>query len=90
MSGDAAGILDVLYTHAIEGTYCHPGYGGNANRSGWTEIKFPGESQPRGTTPRRSASADGLDPIDPTGVIAMVLGDMEAAALRLARRPGGR
>ena len=29
MQGDAAGFRDVLFTHAIEGTYSVPEYGGN-------------------------------------------------------------
>lgn len=73
MSADAAGFLDILYTHTLEGTYSDPFYGGNANRSGWTEIKFPGPSMPRGYTAAEVGQSDGLDVIDPTGVVAQLL-----------------
>jgi gluconate 2-dehydrogenase gamma chain len=73
MSSDAAAFLDVLYTHAIEGTYSDPLYGGNANRSGWTEIKFPGPSMPRGYTPAEVGQSDGPDVIVATGVVADLL-----------------
>ena len=73
MSDGAAPFLDVLYTHAIEGTYGDPLYGGNANRSGWTEIKFPGPSQPRGYTRDEVANSDGPDVIVATGVVQQVL-----------------
>ncbi|HZN14816.1 MAG TPA: gluconate 2-dehydrogenase subunit 3 family protein [Acidimicrobiales bacterium] len=69
----AAGFLEILYTHAIEGTYSDPVYGGNTNRSGWTEIKFPGPSMPRGYTRAEVSASDGPDVIDPTGVVAQVL-----------------
>jgi gluconate 2-dehydrogenase gamma chain len=77
MSDQAAAFLDVLYTHAIEGTYSDPMYGGNANRSGWTEIKFPGPSMPRGYTRAEVSQSDGLDVIDPTGVVGQVLDALE-------------
>jgi len=80
MSGDVADFLDILYTHAIEGTYSHPLYGGNANESGWTEIKFPGDSQPRGYTAAEVGNGDGPDPVDPTGVVGMVLGSLTTSA----------
>ena len=72
-SDGAASFLDILYTHAIEGTYSDPIYGGNANRSGWTEIKFPGPSQPRGYTRDEVAKSDGPDVIVATGVVQQVL-----------------
>ena len=93
-SPDAAPFLEILYTHAIEGTYSHPAYGGNANRSGWTEIKFPGDSQPRGYTREEVGNSDGPDVIDPTGVVAMVLDSLttsasaRAAATRHGRASG--
>jgi hypothetical protein len=72
-SGGAASFLDILYTHTLEGTYSHPIYGGNANGSGWTEIKFPGPSMPQGYTPAQVGTSDGPDVIDPTGIVGMVL-----------------
>ena len=40
-----------------------PEYGGNEDQRGWTEIRFPGDTQPRGyTRRRRSAQSDGPRP----------------------------
>ena len=91
-NGDAA-FRDLMFTHAIEGTYCLPEYGGNQDLSGWQEIKFPGDSQPRGYTPAEVGEADGPDPISiasgtPT---EKLLNQLEAAGrLYASRRPGGR
>ncbi len=91
MSPEAAAFLDVLYTHAIEGTYSHPVYGGNAARVGWTEIKFPGDSQPRGYTASEVGDSDGPDVVDPTGVVAMVIQSFSTnAASRAAASRHGR
>ena len=40
----------LFYTHACEGAYGAPEYGGNPAGAGWTAIGFPGDSQPRGYT----------------------------------------
>jgi len=40
----------VFYTHACEGAYGPPEYGGNTGLAGWVAIHFPGDSQPRGYT----------------------------------------
>jgi hypothetical protein len=82
-SAGAASFLDILYTHTLEGTYSDPMYGGNANRSGWTEIKFPGPSQPRGYTADEVSRNDGLDVLVVTDVVEQVLGVLGAM-------PGGR
>jgi hypothetical protein len=86
----AGPFLDILYTHAIEGTYGSPVYGGNANRSGWTEIKFAGESQPRGYNAAEVGTSDGLDVIDPTGIVDTLLTALagNAAAKAAASRYG--
>jgi Gluconate 2-dehydrogenase subunit 3 len=39
---------DLLYTHACEGLYGAPEYGGNPDGSVWRAIEFPGDVQPRG------------------------------------------
>jgi hypothetical protein len=44
------GFTDLLFAHAIEGMYSVPEYGGNAGRSGWQDIGFPGDVQPQGYT----------------------------------------
>jgi len=41
-------LRDVFYTHACEGAYGPPEYGGNPGLAGWIAIQFPGDSQPRG------------------------------------------
>jgi len=41
---------DLLYTHACEGLYSAPEYGGNPGGSVWRAIEFPGDVQPRGYT----------------------------------------
>ena len=35
-------FLDAMFTHAIEGMYSVPEYGGNAGLSGWRDIGWPG------------------------------------------------
>ncbi|ORW84886.1 hypothetical protein AWB92_28545 [Mycobacterium sp. IEC1808] len=49
--GPAATFAGVLFGHTIEAMYSVPEYGGNANLVGWKDIKYPGDSQPRGYTP---------------------------------------
>ncbi len=41
-------FFDHLLTHAVEGMFCPPEYGGNRDRVGWTLIAFEGDSQPLG------------------------------------------
>ena len=41
---------ELLYTHACEGLYGAPEYGGNPDGSVWRAIDFPGDVQPRGYT----------------------------------------
>jgi hypothetical protein len=60
---DVAEFRDLMFVHAIEGCYSIPEYGGNEGRSGWIEIKFPGDSQPRGYTPAEVGESDGPDAI---------------------------
>jgi hypothetical protein len=40
----------LLYTHACEGLYADPAYGGNRQGAGWRSIGFAGDAQPRGYT----------------------------------------
>jgi len=40
----------LFYTHACEGAYGPPEYGGNAGLAGWDAIQLPGDSQQRGYT----------------------------------------
>lgn len=49
---DAAGNFKaLLYSHACEGMYGDPVYGGNHDGMGWQFIGFEGDVQPRGFTP---------------------------------------
>ena len=43
-------LRELFYTHACEGAYGPPEYGGNRDLAGWQAIQFPGDSQPRGYT----------------------------------------
>jgi gluconate 2-dehydrogenase gamma chain len=39
---NAAAFFNLVRTHTIQGTFCDPYYGGNANFVGWDLIGFPG------------------------------------------------
>jgi hypothetical protein len=51
VQGQATTFTNILFGHTIEAMYSNPEYGGNANLVGWKDIKYPGDSQPRGYTP---------------------------------------
>ena len=55
--GQAVNFTNLLFGHTIEAMYSNPEYGGNANLVGWKDIKFPGDSQPRGYTPAEVEAA---------------------------------
>ena len=90
MSDQVADFRTVLFTHAIEGTYCVPEYGGNARLSGWREIKYPGDRQPRGYTATQVEKSDGPDPVAAQGAVARALAQFDAVAPHVAphRRRG--
>ena len=48
----------LLYTHACEGAYGAPEYGGNRGLRGWSAIKYDGDVQPRGYTDEEVAGRD--------------------------------
>jgi hypothetical protein len=50
MSATSEEFRDLLYTHACEGCYGAPEYGGNRDGRGWAAIQWPGDTQPRGWT----------------------------------------
>jgi len=83
---NAGAFRDLLFTHAIEGMYSIPEYGGNQNLVGWKEIKFKGDTQPRGYTPAEVTNSDGLDFYLPTGVAATLLQQLDAAAAAMVRQ----
>jgi hypothetical protein len=68
-------FTSLLFEHTIEGLYASPEYGGNRNLTGWKEIGFPGDIQPRGYSTDEVERSDGPDPVgtDHTGVVADVL-----------------
>jgi gluconate 2-dehydrogenase gamma chain len=39
---DASAFFNVVLSHTIQGTFCDPYYGGNANFAGWDLIGYPG------------------------------------------------
>jgi gluconate 2-dehydrogenase gamma chain len=39
---DSAAFFNVVLAHTIQGTFCDPYYGGNANFAGWDLIGYPG------------------------------------------------
>jgi gluconate 2-dehydrogenase gamma chain len=39
---DASAFFNIVLTHTIQGTFCDPYYGGNANFAGWDLIGYPG------------------------------------------------
>ena len=79
-------FTSLLFEHAIEGMYAVPEYGGNQGLVGWQDIKFPGDSQPRGYSPEQVGNSDGPDPVDPV-TAAFVAQHFERAVrdVRLAR-----
>lgn len=40
--GRASAFFNVVRTHTIQGTFCDPFYGGNADFSGWDLVGYPG------------------------------------------------
>ncbi|HLK76419.1 MAG TPA: gluconate 2-dehydrogenase subunit 3 family protein [Streptosporangiaceae bacterium] len=69
----ASSFVALLFEHTIEGLYAAPEYGGNRGLSGWKEIGFPGDIQPRGYTADEVSRSDGHDPVDNTGIVTEVL-----------------
>jgi hypothetical protein len=74
------GFRELLFQHAIEGCYAVPEYHGNESLVMWKDIKFPGDSQPRGHTPDEVSRSDGPDPLVRDGVVDKVLSLLEATS----------
>jgi hypothetical protein len=79
LSKDPNGFTTLLFTHAIEGMYSVPEYGGNADLVGWREIDFPGDRLPNGYTPAEVSMSDGPDVYVPTGVGKQLLGLIQSS-----------
>lgn len=66
---NSAAFFNLLWAHTLQGTFCDPAYGGNANFAGWDLIGYPGirmavapEEQRMSVKPkpqRQSAYVDG-------------------------------
>lgn len=74
LASDPHGFMSLLFTHAIEGMYSAPEYGGNRGQVGWRDISFPGDVQPKGFTDAEVTDSDGPDAYHPTGTAAKLLG----------------
>ncbi len=72
-AASVSAFTSLLFEHTIEGLYGAPEYGGNRGGSGWQEIGFPGDIQPRGYTADEVERSDGHDPVENTGIIADVI-----------------
>ena len=78
-SGSA--FFEMLRTHTIEGTFCDPAYGGNANFIGWELLGYPGL---RTTVPPDLQRIDRMPPARQVSAY-----DFPAFAAARARRTGG-
>ncbi len=76
---DPNGFTTLLFTHAIEGMYSAPEYGGNADLVGWKEIDFPGDRLPDGYTPTEVSASDGPDVYIPSGIGEQLLGLIQSS-----------
>ena len=74
LAQDPGGFMSLLFTHAIEGMYSVPEYGGNKDLVGWHEISWPGDRQPRGYSDSAVSLSDGPDAYVPEGIGAQLLG----------------
>jgi gluconate 2-dehydrogenase gamma chain len=68
-----ATFRSLLFEHTIEGLYASPEYGGNLGLTGWKEIGYPGDVQPRGYTSAEVERSDGRDPAGDAAVVSDVL-----------------
>lgn len=79
LAKDPSGFTTLLFTHAIEGMYSAPEYGGNADLVGWREIDFPGDRLPKGYTPSEVSTSDGPDVYIPSGIGKQLLGLIQSS-----------
>lgn len=75
-----SGFTDMLFSHAIEGTYSPPEYGGNRGLVGWQDIGFPGDVQPRGYTPEQVSSPLNRSPLHPAPAVQALLSVLSATS----------
>lgn len=79
LAKDPDGFRTLLFTHAIEGMYSAPEYGGNADLVGWHGIDFPGDRLPEGYTATEVSTSDGPDVYVPTGIGEQLLGLIQSS-----------
>jgi len=53
---NAATFFDLVRTHTIQGTFCDPYYGGNANFVGWDLVGYPGLRMTAGPEDQRMSA----------------------------------
>lgn len=80
LTKNPSGFTDVLFQHTIEAMYGIPEYRGNRDLAGWHDIKFRGDTQPRGYTDAQVRDSDGPDRYEPTGVASKVISLLTATA----------
>jgi len=92
---DVTAMMGVAVTHAFEGTWGAPEYGGNRDGLGWEGIGFDGDRQPRGYTDEEvtDPEIEMLPLLDVTSALAaygpaMALATSEAAMGLLAEAEG--
>ncbi|MBW0015775.1 gluconate 2-dehydrogenase subunit 3 family protein [Mycobacterium sp.] len=85
--GQVLTFTKLLFGHTIEAMYSNPEYGGNANLVGWKDIKFPGDSQPRGYSPAEVEAAH-LDVVVVTDIIDRVRHGWEQLIAKLGGKGG--
>ncbi len=78
LAKNPGGFTNLMFSHAIEGMYSAPEYGGNAGLVGWRDIGFPGDVQPVGYTPAQVSTSDGPDVYEPTALAHQVLALVQA------------
>lgn len=76
---DPAGFTTLLFSHAIEGMYSNPEYGGNRGLVGWQDIFFPGDVAPRGYSDAEVSDSDGPDRYHPRGIGAQLIALIKAS-----------
>lgn len=57
---DAASFFNLVRSHTIQGTFCDPYYGGNANFVGWDLIGYPGLRMTAGPDEQRMSAPKAL------------------------------
>ena len=73
LPSEFSGFTDMLFSHAIEGMYSPPEYGGNRGLVGWRDVGFPGDVQPHGYTPQQVGAPVNRSQLHPTPAVQALL-----------------